>query len=158
MKNPRTKKVEKDVQKEKGVTIQEFKAWMQGIYALQEDDWAPNKDQWAKIKKKIDDLLDDHLSGMFKPAHPIVSSSAAGYDNGASRIQLLPEAQAGIEYSEQPRPQPRPAAPPRSTSLMNGVTNVSAKSMVSVDGAVPSGLPTQKTPDNQEPMAPSKFY
>lgn len=158
MKNPRSKKTEKELQKEKGVTIQEFKAWLQGITAFQEEDWAPNKDQWLKIKKKIDDLIDDHLSGNFKPTHPVHQYSQPVVRGGEGQIQLLPEQVESPDYSEQPRPQPRPAAPPRSTSLMNGVTNVSARSMGNSETAVPSGLPAQKTPENQEPMAPSKFF
>lgn len=157
MKNPRTKKTEKEIQKERGVTIQEFKAWLQGITAFQDADWAPNKDQWLKIKKKIDDLIDDHLSGNFKPNHPIPTT----YKNTPNerRIELLPEHIMDDNYSEQPLPQPRPAVRPTSTSLMSsGVTNVSSKSMTNPDGTIiPSGLPTQKTLDNQEPLTPSKF-
>jgi len=154
MKNPRSKKTETQLQKEKGVTIQEFKAWLQGITAFQDADWSPNKDQWIKIKKKIDDLIDDHLSGSFKPTHPISSyqQPRGQHITGSDGIiELLPT--NPDMYNEQPIPERRPAAPRTQTSLMvdNNITNIGARTMaVPTDVVIPSGLPAQKTPENQE--------
>lgn len=41
---------------EKAVTVQELKNWLEGVLDFQEEGWAPNTDQWEKIKKKIFNL------------------------------------------------------------------------------------------------------
>jgi hypothetical protein len=39
--------------KNKKVTLNEFKAWLEGVEELQPDDWSPSYDQWELIRKKI---------------------------------------------------------------------------------------------------------
>ncbi len=45
--------------KKQEVTVQQFKAWLEGITAFQPDDWIPNKIQWDKIMDKINNLVSD---------------------------------------------------------------------------------------------------
>ena len=47
---------EKEV-KIKEITIMEFRAWLQGVEEMQEDDWHPNETQWKKIRGKIDCVI-----------------------------------------------------------------------------------------------------
>lgn len=39
--------------KKEEISFTEFKAWLQGVEEMQEDDWAPNHIQWKKIKEKL---------------------------------------------------------------------------------------------------------
>lgn len=39
------------------LTLEEFKAWIQGIEAFQPADWVPTKEQWANIRKHIDAII-----------------------------------------------------------------------------------------------------
>lgn len=42
------------------ISLKEFRAWLDGVEDLQPDDWAPTKDQWAKIRQQID-RIDDKM-------------------------------------------------------------------------------------------------
>lgn len=42
------------------ISLKEFRAWLDGVEDLQPDDWAPTKDQWAKIRQQID-RVDDKM-------------------------------------------------------------------------------------------------
>ena len=35
------------------ITLDEFKAWLQGVEDMQEEGWSPNELQWSKIRSKI---------------------------------------------------------------------------------------------------------
>lgn len=54
-------------EKSKGVTINEFKAWLEGITAFQPEDWVPNADQWGKIREKIDNLIPEMVEKYAPP-------------------------------------------------------------------------------------------
>jgi len=43
---------------QKKITIPEFKAWLDGLSEIQPDDWAPDLNQWKKIRAKIQSLED----------------------------------------------------------------------------------------------------
>lgn len=43
-------------------TVNEFKAWLQGMEEFSGKDWVPSKAQWKKIKKEIMQL-EDNLTG-----------------------------------------------------------------------------------------------
>lgn len=42
--------------KRKRVTLNEFKAWLEGVEELQPKDWCPTTDQWSLIRAKIDNI------------------------------------------------------------------------------------------------------
>lgn len=42
------------------ISLKEFRAWLDGVEDLQPEEWAPTKDQWEKIRQKID-LIDDKM-------------------------------------------------------------------------------------------------
>ena len=45
--------------KKNEISVSEFKSWISGIQDMQEDDWTPNKQQWEKIRSKIDLLAEN---------------------------------------------------------------------------------------------------
>lgn len=45
--------------KKKRVTLNEFKAWLDGVEELQPDDWTPTADQWKLIRTKIGNIKED---------------------------------------------------------------------------------------------------
>lgn len=42
------------------ISLKEFRAWLDGVEDVQPDDWAPNKEQWTKIRQQID-RIDDKM-------------------------------------------------------------------------------------------------
>lgn len=36
------------------ITLDTFRAWLQGVEEMQEDGWTPSESQWKKIREKID--------------------------------------------------------------------------------------------------------
>jgi hypothetical protein len=45
-----------------GVTLAEFRAWLQGVEEMQGADWAPSAEQWRKIKAKFNDIVEEEAS------------------------------------------------------------------------------------------------
>lgn len=43
-------------------TLNEFKAWLEGVEELQTDSWAPDKSQWDKIRTRIENIKPDELT------------------------------------------------------------------------------------------------
>lgn len=43
----------------KKMSLKEFRAWLQGVEELQPDDWCPDKEQWKKIRQKIDNIVEE---------------------------------------------------------------------------------------------------
>lgn len=41
-----------------GYTVEQFKAWLDGIEEMQPKNWAPDAEQWKTIRKKINTLRD----------------------------------------------------------------------------------------------------
>lgn len=42
--------------KKKTITIQEFKAWLEGVEEMQGSTWAPDAQQWKRIRQKINQI------------------------------------------------------------------------------------------------------
>jgi len=40
--------------KEKTITLEQFRAWLEGVEEMQEEGWAPDVRQWTKIRERID--------------------------------------------------------------------------------------------------------
>lgn len=40
------------------ITVSEFKAWLAGVEDMQGANWIPSKEQWKKIRNKINILVD----------------------------------------------------------------------------------------------------
>jgi hypothetical protein len=57
------KKKSKTVIVEK-MTVPEFKTWIKGLCAFQDDNWLPNKNQWEHIRQLIDSLDETKVQQM----------------------------------------------------------------------------------------------
>jgi hypothetical protein len=42
---------------QKSQTLAEFRAWLDGVEELQDENWSPNKSQWDLIREKIDNIV-----------------------------------------------------------------------------------------------------
>lgn len=107
----------------KKVTLDQFRAWLEGVEEMQDEDWVPNLRQWQTIRAKIDAILDDE--GPAQTSQP------------RQRMIPLP----GHGQGQEP---PRPAPPVSESALMPGgpqpepVSSPAAKSILS-----------GKTPDSE---------
>jgi len=43
-------------------TLKEFRAWLEGVEELQPDNWAPNREQWARIRARIDGIKEEPVA------------------------------------------------------------------------------------------------
>ncbi|KKN24909.1 hypothetical protein LCGC14_0890270 [marine sediment metagenome] len=89
-------------------TVGQFKAWVEGVEEMQKDDWHPSKDQWKKIRAKIDELIDqptiatvtrrvEHpttLPTITMPAVVIPSDSVQIVDTGVDESTPIPTTSA----------------------------------------------------------------
>lgn len=102
--------------KKESISITQFKAWLSGFEEMQPKSWSPSKDQWVKIRAKIDQLSEE------------------GYFH-----------QQPMQYSEQPRSvysthqshQPQPVIQPQPLSHMPPISSTvldSANQVVNTDG------------------------
>jgi len=55
------------------ISLEEFRAWLQGVEEMQEDDWAPNTTQWKKIREKIDNIAASQQAFVPYPTHQPMS-------------------------------------------------------------------------------------
>lgn len=75
----------------KKITLDKFRAWLEGVEEMQADDWTPSPEQWQRIRSKIDDILeqavqprqrfideDDQPRGPIRPAGPSAFGPPAG--------------------------------------------------------------------------------
>ena len=42
-----------------GISLSEFRSWLQGIEDMQDEGWSPDASQWIKIKQKISQIEED---------------------------------------------------------------------------------------------------
>ena len=54
----------------KKITLNEFRAWLEGIEELQPNDWSPSKEQWKLIRNKID-YIEECVAPVNIPAQSI---------------------------------------------------------------------------------------
>lgn len=48
--------------KKNEISVSEFKSWIAGIQDMQESGWSPNKQQWEKIRGKIEQLIESEAA------------------------------------------------------------------------------------------------
>jgi hypothetical protein len=51
------------------ITIKEFKAWMKGVEDMHGENWSPNKNQWKKIREKLEQLDEDTQAPQYNMNH-----------------------------------------------------------------------------------------
>jgi hypothetical protein len=57
--------------KKNEISVGEFKSWIAGIQDMQESGWAPNKQQWEKIRSKIEQLVDTEVVETVQYQQPV---------------------------------------------------------------------------------------
>lgn len=126
----------------KRITIPEFKSWLEGVMELQAEDWAPNAEQWKKIKTRIFSLegfdaqferhvlvmLNKALQNFRGPVNPYEMVGPVGGASGAPFPTAVAPAMPGSS-SLAPQQQPQVASP-AAFQTMPGTVGVPA-------GAVP---------------------
>lgn len=82
----------------KTLSATEFKSWISGVTEMQEKTWAPNAQQWAKIKAKIDMLEEGSYTQEYET--PFVSQVSNPIPQISQFSQPLPSslAQQDIGY------------------------------------------------------------
>jgi hypothetical protein len=61
----------------KDISLAEFKAWLQGVEDMQPDNWAPSKEQWNRIREKIDLIIEgDYPIGRANAPRPAAQAPA----------------------------------------------------------------------------------
>ena len=93
----------------KKVSLNEFKAWLEGIEELQPRDWAPNSDQWKTIRNKIKLIEESEpvVSQVLQPVPqlaPVPQQSAFSVPNNpAPTVEQVPlPSNAGVIPSNKP--------------------------------------------------------
>jgi len=81
--------------KKKKQTLKEFKAWLEGVEELQDDDWSPKYEQWVLIRDKINGIIEEKPITMAAAAVvPVVATTAltaAPSATGTPRIMPPPQ-------------------------------------------------------------------
>jgi len=114
-----TKPTKRKKSEEGGISLLEFRAWLQGIEEMQDDTWAPNTEQWKKIKAKIADIVEEEIEvptnttnfGYGGGTATSRANGQVGYGGGAApaRVSELP---AAPRLQQQPISNPNPAKTP----------------------------------------------
>jgi hypothetical protein len=108
-----------------GISLNDFKSWLQGVEDMQEAEWTPNASQWNKIRQKIESIVESLPKTNLHPQGPIPRASVM------NRIEEH-------EYVPVPAPTPMP-----SSIVPRGVTNNTSFTLP----PPPSHLLNPKTPD-----------
>ena len=96
--------------KRKRVTLNEFKAWLDGVEELQLDDWTPTPPQWVLIRAKIDNIVEQKgtttvvnnpVQGVPRPMQPQITGFVPPPDVGGipagQVVEMTPEAKALLQ-------------------------------------------------------------
>ena len=73
--------------RKKKTYLTEFKAWLEGVEEMQDDDWVHNPEQWKKIRGKIESLEEE-------PPAPVVNNPAS---YSPSAIPQFPPAESHFD-------------------------------------------------------------
>lgn len=63
------------------ISLAEFKAWLEGVEDLQDDDWSPSKVQWEKIRQKIECIDEGVVNTISPPTQQTVSYQPIQYQS-----------------------------------------------------------------------------
>lgn len=115
--------------KNKKITLNEFRAWLDGVEELQPNDWSPDAKQWKLIRDKIDNIIEN------QPA-PVAEAPAQGTYN------VPTPAPAPTHMVEAPAPTGPVVAPPPPgavpSSALDAVVEVSPAARAAMSGKLPT--------------------
>lgn len=86
------------------ISISEFKQWLSGVEDMQENGWVPDAAQWAKIRSKIDLIVEDEVveAATVMPQGPIYRDPVMHMPvPGGGYSALVDQSQ---QYQQAPRP------------------------------------------------------
>lgn len=156
------------IREQSPITIQEFRAWLSGVEDMQGDNWHPTAEQWAKIRNKIDLLMEtssvknaEEFGGI--PSGPLKRGAEPTVDDDAAERAVMARfgatlqtagplagAPVGVPQSSLAGVAPTPRIPAQPGTIAGQKTvNVAGKT-VQVEGVV-------KTPDVPEGPYKSSF-
>ena len=71
----------KDKEEKQSITLEQFRAWLEGVEEMQEDGWAPDVRQWTKIRERIDRIVSGGGSANLTfPNHPVIPTQPAVFN------------------------------------------------------------------------------
>ena len=128
-------------------TLNEFKAWLQGVEELQPAGWAPTADQWKLIRRSIENITEEAMT-----AHTPAFARGAAPAHPVPHVPGMPTHMAPPGSGTAPVP---PGIPPAPTVDSSGVPmdapiemSDEAKRLLGGSAASVPGAPKKtKTPD-----------
>lgn len=119
----------------KKYTLNEFKAWLEGIEEIQPDDWCPDLPQWRMIREKISAIV-------IPPPAPVINQGG----------HPLPGPGPSLVRQAQPMSHQRPAAIPAKSSLDDGKTpDMTPAAQAALSGKLPAELATDPSKGSKTP-------
>lgn len=119
-------------QSKKEYTLTEFKAWLEGIEEMQPTNWAPDQNQWATIREKLMNIVEEVVE-VEAPSAPNVPMPAGPIPR-AQPSQMPP---AGM----QPPPGPPPNIP-----MTSALDSANVEMTPAAAAALKGNLPTNMVP------------
>ncbi len=71
-------------------TLREFRAWLEGVEELQAETWSPNREQWSRIRARIDGIKEEvKAPAAAEPvAAPVAAQNPAMYQRAPMMAPL----------------------------------------------------------------------
>jgi hypothetical protein len=116
-------------------TLSEFKAWLAGVEELQPEDWAPNKEQWALIRNKINNIAEEAVVDI----DTIIETINKNMASHSGVVHNHPQHGMQPQVPQMPAlPLGVPPAPPAPAGVPEGPIELSSN----VDGPAPAAPST----------------
>lgn len=102
--------------KNEPMTLNEFKAWLGGLEEALGEEWVPNKDQWCRIKGKLETLIETPIIQYSNNAvqSPPVRQPITGY--GSPIPAQIPMVATQATVNSAPLPTSNLGKPPKTTT------------------------------------------
>ena len=128
--------------KKKDITLDEFKAWLEGVEELQPTGWAPDANQWKLIRNKIECIVEKQMP----VAHPTMGPVAQSLMPRPAPTMTVSNEGLNVPAQAVPHtPQmPLPAVPQR--SALDGISEAEVRPAAA---ASPAQIPLAPGPDGK---------
>lgn len=107
--------------KNKKMTLNEFRAWLDGVEELQPDNWGPDAKQWKLIRDKIDSIIE---------SQPMMEAPVRTFHE-------QPAPAAPTHMVDTPRPTGPRVVP--GGSALDAVVDVTPEAQAALSGKIPTG-------------------
>jgi hypothetical protein len=92
------------------ISLEKFKAWLEGVEEMQPEDWHPDATQWKKIREKIDLINDVKTVAQAPVSTPQIQHRTVHQPVVVEDIDIIPSTQSRL--SKEPPPEyGRPRGP-----------------------------------------------